>query len=137
MVRRFNQLCRKETFLDRVVIDPLTFQMTLYRLGRRFGRQQLSAGENQLFATATLWALREVSRRPMPVVIDTPLSRLDSEHRRSMVQEFYPHTSHQLIILATDAEIDDATLEQLRPVISHLYTLSFDSITGSAKYSRA
>ncbi|HRW07378.1 MAG TPA: DNA sulfur modification protein DndD [Caldilineaceae bacterium] len=94
LVRYFNRLCRKERFLDRVTIDPETFRVTLYRLGREFSRQQLSAGENQLFAVATLWALREVSGRPMPVIIDTPLSRLDSEHRLSMVQEFFPHTSH-------------------------------------------
>ncbi|MEZ4662771.1 MAG: hypothetical protein R2911_34920 [Caldilineaceae bacterium] len=90
LVRYFNRLCRKERFLDRVTIDPETFQVTLYRLRQEFSRLQLSAGENQLFAVATLWALREVSGRPVPVIIDTPLSRLDSAHRLSMVQEFFP-----------------------------------------------
>ena len=134
LVRYFNRLCRKERFLDRVTIEPETFQVTLYRLGQEFSRRQLLAGENQLFAVATLWALREVSGRPMPVVIDTPLSRLDSEHRLSMVQEFFPHTSHQLIVLSTDAEIDDAHFALLQPAISHTYEMAYDAESGATRY---
>jgi len=134
LVRYFNRLCRKERFLDRVAIDPETFQVTLYRLGQEFSRRQLSAGENQLFAVATLWALREVSGRPVPVIIDTPLSRLDSEHRLSMVQEFFPHTSHQLIVLSTDAEIDEQHYALLQPAISHTYEMAYDPERGATSY---
>ncbi|MEZ4861662.1 MAG: DNA sulfur modification protein DndD [Caldilineaceae bacterium] len=134
LVRYFNRLCRKERFLDRVTIDPESFQVTLYRLGQEFGRQQLSAGENQLFAVATLWALREVSGRPVPVIIDTPLSRLDSAHRLSMVQEFFPHTSHQLIVLSTDAEIDEQHYALLQPAISHTYEMAYDPERGATSY---
>jgi DNA sulfur modification protein DndD len=134
LVRYFNRLCRKERFLERVTIDPETFQVTLYRLGQELSRRQLSAGENQLFAVATLWALREVSGRPVPVIIDTPLSRLDSEHRLSMVQEFFPHTSHQLIVLSTDAEIDQAHAALLQPAISHTYEMAYDPESGATIY---
>lgn len=50
LANRFNQLCRKKNFLERVQIDPQTFQTKLSRLGKEFSRKQLSAGENQLFA---------------------------------------------------------------------------------------
>ncbi len=136
LVFHFNQLCRKESFLDYIEINPRSFQVTLYRLGQRISRRQLSAGENQLFAIATLWALREVSGRPMPVVIDTPLSRLDSEHRLTMIQEFFPHTSHQLIMLATDAEIGDEILEHLRPAISHVYEMHYNPVTNAMTHER-
>lgn len=132
--RYFNRLCRKERFLDRVIIDPENFQVSLYRLGQEFSRRQFSAGENQLFAVATLWALRDVSGRPVPVIIDTPLSRLDSEHRLSMVQEFFPHTSHQLIVLSTDAEIDSAHFALLQPAISHTYEMDYDPESGATTY---
>ncbi len=134
--QRFNQLCRKESFLDQVEIDPHHFTVTLYRMGKPFERRQLSAGENQLFAVATLWALRQVSRRPMPVVIDTPLSRLDSEHRLSMLREFFPHAGHQVIILATDAEVDEAQYEVLQPVISHVYEMNYDTVQNTMRYQR-
>ena len=131
---RFNQLCRKIGFIDSVRIERDTLGVTLYRQGEPFSRRQLSAGENQLLAVATLWALRDVSGRPMPIVIDTPLSRLDSEHRVSMVDEFLPHVSHQVIILATDAEIDDALYNRLQPFISHTYEMQYDPQVGAMTY---
>ncbi len=50
LVNRFNQICRKKNFLERVQLDPQTFQTSLFRFGKTFSRKQLSAGENQLFA---------------------------------------------------------------------------------------
>lgn len=129
LVKRFNQLSRKRNFIDQVAIDPRTFTITLYRAGQVFPRVQLSAGEEQVFAVATLWALREVSQRPLPVIIDTPLSRLDDEHRRTMLAEFMPQVAQQVIVLATNIEIDDATARFLQPVVAREYRLQSDGLT--------
>jgi DNA sulfur modification protein DndD len=123
---RFNELCRKETILDAVDIDAETFEVVLHRGNETFGREALSAGETQLFAIATIWALREVSGVPMPVIIDTPLSRLDDDHRSTMIQTYLPRASHQVMLLATDAEVDEDVLEDLEPALSHTYRLRFD-----------
>ena len=53
-----------------------------------------------------LWALAICSKRKLPVIIDTPLSRLDSNHRTTLVQTYFPNASEQTIILSTDTEID-------------------------------
>lgn len=127
LTRRLNQLNRKRNFIDRVEIDPHTFTITLYRAGQLFPRSQLSAGEEQIFAIATLWALREVSGRPLPVILDTPLSRLDDEHRRAMLAEFMPQVAQQVIVLATTTEIDDATLRFIQPAVTRAYLLQADS----------
>jgi len=119
--QRFNQLSRKRNFLERISIDPETFGMTLYRAGKPFPRRQLSAGEEQMFAIATLWALREVSARPLPVIMDTPLSRLDDDHRRAMLAEFMPQVAQQVIVLATTTEIDEDTFAFLQPAVSRAY----------------
>lgn len=134
LLLRFNQLCRKVGFIESMHIDRGTLEVTLHRQGEPFSRSQLSAGENQLLAIATLWALRDVSGRPIPIVIDTPLSRLDSEHRVSMVDEFMPHVSHQVIILATDAEIDNELYDRLQPSISHTYEMQYDPHVGAMTY---
>jgi len=131
LVSRFNELCRKENFLDDVRLDPVTFSITLYRSGREFDREQLSAGEKQLLATATMWALRDVSRLPVPVIVDTPVGRLDSDHRNTMLHEYFPRASHQVILLSTDAEIDEVSLEEMEPYLSHAYSLYYDMGTGS------
>lgn len=127
LTKRLNQLSRKRNFIERVTIDAETFSVTLYRAGQPFPRAQLSAGEDQIFAIATLWALREVSGRPMPVIIDTPLSRLDDAHRRTMLAEFMPQVAQQVIVLATNVEIDDAAFSFLEPAISHAYVLNADN----------
>jgi DNA sulfur modification protein DndD len=123
---RFNELCRKETILDAVDIDAETFEVVLHRGNETFGREALSAGETQLFAIATIWALREVSGVPMPVIIDTPLGRLDDDHRSTMIQTYLPRASHQVMLLATDAEVDEDVLKDLEPALSHTYRLRFD-----------
>lgn len=126
LASRFNELCRKETILDAVDIDAETFEVVLHRGSQTFGREALSAGETQLFAIATIWALREVSGVPMPVIIDTPLGRLDDDHRSKMIQTYLPRASHQVMLLATDAEVDEDVLEDLEPALSHTYRLRFD-----------
>ena len=130
LTARFNQLCRKHSLVNAVKIDPDNFEIALYRQEQRFERARLSAGEKQLLAIAIMWALREVSNVPMPVIIDTPLGRLDSDHRRSMVQGYFPRASHQVILLATDTEVDHQALSMLAPVISRVYCLDYDPAQG-------
>jgi DNA sulfur modification protein DndD len=125
--KRLNQLNRKRNFIDRVEIDPHTFTITLYRAGQLFPRSQLSAGEEQIFAIATLWALREVSGRPLPVIIDTPLSRLDDAHRRAMLAEFMPQVAQQVIVLATTTEIDEPAFRFMQPAVARAYLLQAEA----------
>ncbi len=66
----------------------------------------------------------------MPVIVDTPLGRLDSDHRLSTVQRYFPQVSHQVILLATDTEVDEQMLSQLEPAVSHSYYLDYDSSRG-------
>src|SRR6185503_782893 len=98
------------------------------RQGRTLPKAQLSAGEKQIYAIAMLWALAKVSGRPLPIIVDTPLARLDSDHRRLLVQEYFPAASHQVIILSTDTEVDQTYFAGLRRSISHAYHLNFDPI---------
>jgi DNA sulfur modification protein DndD len=129
-VRRFNELCRKEDLLSSIKIDPYSFEISLLKHSRPFERRHLSAGENQLLAISLMWALRDVAGIPMPVVIDTPLSSLDNEHRQNMVNHFFPHASHQVILLATDAELTSPLLQDLDSSVSHAYFMEYDERIG-------
>lgn len=127
-VERFNHLVRKAGFVADVKIDRTTFDATLIdRTGAQIPKASLSAGEKQIYAIAMLWALARTSGRALPMIIDTPLARLDSEHRTALVERYFPEASHQVIVLSTDTEIDDQLLERLRPKISHTYRLDFNS----------
>lgn len=124
----YRQLSRKEDVIRTIHLDPDSLSISLEdRHGRRIERAELSAGEKQIYAISLLWALANSSGRPLPFVIDTPLGRLDSDHRQRLIEGFFPAASHQVIILSTDTEVDNAFYESLKPTLSHTYHLSFDA----------
>ncbi|PDW03403.1 DNA sulfur modification protein DndD [Candidatus Viridilinea mediisalina] len=126
IVACFGRLSRKGQYIKRVTIEPESFATTLYNgQGDPLPREQLSAGEKQIYAIAVLWALRIVSERTIPIIIDTPLGRLDSEHRQRLVQHYFPQASHQVVLLATDSEIDTPLYGQLKPAIARAYQLTY------------
>ena len=129
----FRRLSRKEDIVDRVRIDPMKFTVTLVdRDGHEINKSQLSAGEKQIYAIAILEALARTSGLRLPVVIDTPLGRLDSHHRNSLVCRYFPFASHQVILLSTDTEVDEPFFRELSPNVSHAFEIQFDEKDRSA-----
>lgn len=130
----FASLTRKDALIAGITIDPDSFRLTLRdRNEQMVAPDRLSAGERQIFAVALIWALAKVSGRPMPTVIDTPLSRLDSVHRTHLVERYFPNASHQVILLSTDEEIDDRYYAQIEQYVSHSYTVSYDDETETSR----
>jgi DNA sulfur modification protein DndD len=120
-------LMRKTSLVQKITIDPETFALSLYnRDGREIAPEWLSAGERQLLVVAILWGLARASGRSIPVIVDTPLGRLDSEHRDNLVRSYFPNASHQVILLSTDEEIVGHRLTALDPFIGHKYRLVYD-----------
>ncbi len=132
VTRGFNLLSRKGGMIKQVTIDSKTFTSTLYNHnGEPIPQDKLSSGEKQLYAIAMLWGLARTSGRPLPVIIDTPLSRLDSDHRRNLIHNYFPHASHQVILLSTDTEVDKQLYKELSPHLSHCYHLVYDKQTNA------
>ncbi len=128
----FNQLCHKQGLVKQIEIDSQTFAVTLYdRQDRLIPKAALSAGEKQIYAISMLWGLAKTSGRPLPMIIDTPLGRLDSDHRRHLIENYFPYASHQMVVLSTDTELDKQNCEMLSPHVSHPYHLVYDQDKGS------
>lgn len=131
MLEAFRTLLRKSDLVHNLTIDPETFQITLTgRDNQLLPFDRLSAGERQLLATALLWGLARASGRPVPTVIDTPLGRLDSSHRRHLVERYFPMASHQVLLLSTDEEIVGAYHKALEPYVARHYLLAHDEVLG-------
>lgn len=125
-VECFNRLARKGDVVRGVRIDDTTFQATLIDAdGAQIPKRLLSAGEKQIYAIAMLWALAKTSGRKLPVIIDTPLARLDSEHRANIIGRYLPEVSHQVIVLSTDTEVDVEVVATLEKHVSHSYLLDY------------
>lgn len=126
-ITSFHHLTRKRLLVVSAVVDPKTLHLKLIDgRGHEIQKSQLSAGERQLFAIAMLDALAKTSGRSIPIIIDTPLGRLDSRHRKNLVKHYLPHASHQVVVLSTDTEVDEHFFEDLGSTISHAYHLDFD-----------
>lgn len=131
-VDSFKRLARKKDIELSIRIDPSSFEVTLHdRTGNAINKNELSAGEKQIYAISILEALARTSGRSLPVIIDTPLGRLDSHHRKNLVDNYFPVASHQVMILSTDTEVDRTFYLDLSPNISHAFHLAFDPETRS------
>jgi DNA sulfur modification protein DndD len=132
VLESLQRLMRKDAFVSAVHIDPVTFAVEVSGPdGTIRESHRLSAGERQLLAVSLLWALARASGRPLPAVIDTPLGRLDSIHRRHLVERYFPHASHQVLLLSTDEEVDEEFYGSIREHIGHEYVLEYDAKTSS------
>lgn len=80
-------------------------------------------------------ALRRLARLIPPLVVDTPLGRLDKEVKDSVLDQLYL-TGHQSIMLSTNSEIDpDGDLfAAIKPRIGRAYTLHPYGQEGSDDY---
>lgn len=122
------KLGRKENFITDIDINPDTFEIKLYDRDKRvIPLDKLSAGERQIFAISFLWGLIKTTRRALPVIIDTPLGRLDSSHRENLAKSYFPNVSHQVILLSTDTEIDERLYNLMKNSISHGYSLLYNN----------
>ena len=119
---KFQFLNRKDSLIDSIQIDKETYMIEAINKDKKvIGLEDLSAGERQLLAISILWSLSEVSKINVPVVIDTPLGRLDSKHREQLITKYFPQAGSQTIILSTDEEIIGKYYKSLKPYIGNEY----------------
>jgi DNA sulfur modification protein DndD len=129
----FKSLHRKKDFIRSIKIDTSTFDLQIFEAKNvQVDTDILSAGERQLLAVAILWGLAKASSSAAPTVIDTPLGRLDSEHRLNLVEQYFPTASKQVILLSTDEEINQKYHKYMKPYLARSYKIEYDEkINGS------
>lgn len=64
-----------------------------------------SSGQKQIIATALIWAISEYANTDMPMIVDTPLGRLDDKNQKLLLDNFYPNVAKQIIMLPTPSEL--------------------------------
>ncbi len=128
----YHKLAAKQHLIHQITVNPESLEIAyLDHDGKQIFSNMLSAGEKQLMVISVLWALAICSKKKLPVIIDTPLSRLDSAHRASVVQNYFPHASDQTIILSTDSEIDQRYYALIKNAVGDEFTLKYDEDTRS------
>lgn len=123
----YRLLSSRSGLIKDITIDDKTYEVRITdRNGHEIRKSALSAGEKEVFAVSLLWGLAQTSELKLPIVIDTPLSRLDSTHRDNIVNNYFPNAGDQVVILSTDTEIDSSYYRSLKPHLSGAGILAFD-----------
>lgn len=132
MTKCYKKLANKKNLIDYIVMDDETLDLKYLNMdGNEVTKSSLSAGEKQLMVISLLWALAICSKRKLPVIIDTPLSRLDSNHRETLINSYFPHASEQTIILSTDSEITEEYYLMMKENVGDEFTLIYDDNSKS------
>lgn len=133
MTECFQKIIAKEGLIQKIDIDHKTLEFCYYnKNGQQVHYRMLSSGEKQILVIAMLWALGICSKSNFPLIIDTPLARLDSVHRLSLIENYFPKASEQVIILSTDQEITYSDYRALKKYVGKEYTLMYDEETMSS-----
>ena len=126
----FRRLASKQNLIHDIHIDEASLDFSYVNdSGQAVSPASFSAGEKQLLVIAMLWALGICSKKQLPVIIDTPLARLDSAHRQALITSYFPWASRQTILLSTDSEIYGQHYDMLRPFVDTEYTLMYNDST--------
>lgn len=129
MTKCFKSIVSKQHLIDRIDIEAETLNFTFYNgNGALISRAALSAGEKQLLIIAMLWAIAICSKKEFPVIVDTPLARLDSAHRETLIKNYFARASKQMILLSTDSEVYGPYYDMINPFVDHEITLAYDEV---------
>jgi len=128
-------LFSKQKLVNRVKIDPVSFHLSIFdSTGEEFSPHQLSAGERQILAISILWGLSKASGKSLPVFIDTPLGRLDHDHRDRLVATYFHKASHQMVLLSTEEEITPTQFRTMSSWVGNIYSLIYEESTQCSHF---
>lgn len=93
--------------------------------------ETLSAGEREALAFAFIAGLNLASGAAAPFVMDTPFGHLDTDHQRNLVRSL-PELPSQILVLATDRDLPDDLLREVRPHVAEILKIRRLSATEDA-----
>jgi DNA sulfur modification protein DndD len=121
------KLMHKEDFIHDVSVrieDDIMDIDLLDVAGNVIDKDNLSKGEQQLYATALLKALVDESGINFPVFIDSPLQKFDKQHSSNVIKQFYPSISDQVVLFPLlEKELTEKEYELLKPNLSSVHLI--------------
>ncbi|NSX84329.1 DNA sulfur modification protein DndD [Agrobacterium tumefaciens] len=127
MTKAHRAMAHKKDLVDRIAIDEDCDVKLLNDKGMDLRGYDLSAGEKQIFTQALISAVSSVSGRGFPMVVDTPLGRLDIEHRKGVLNHLVQR-EHQVILLSTNTEVVGDYLREIEPHVQRKYLVQFERV---------
>lgn len=116
------------TFVAGVKAEPLPdndgLKITLLdNNGQTRHKESLSQGEKQIYISSLIKAILSLSIQDFPIFIDTPLGRLDDEHIKNILLNYYPDLAAQVVLMATNNEIPPSRFRMMEANVAQTYLL--------------
>jgi DNA sulfur modification protein DndD len=127
MTSIYRQLAHK-ALVKQIEISPDCSVRLLGDRGRDLRDMDLSAGEEQIFALSLIAAIARVSGASVPVFMDTPLARLDTDHRTNVLKYFASQVSDQVIFLSQPDEVHGPYLKVISSRLAVSYRIEFEEL---------
>lgn len=127
MTKAHRAMAHKKDLVERIAIDENCDVKLLNSDAMDLRGYDLSAGEKQIFTQALISAVSSVSGRGFPMVVDTPLGRLDIEHRKGVLNHLVQR-EHQVILLSTNTEVVGEYLKEIAPHVQKKYLVHFERV---------
>lgn len=125
VTEKYKELANKGDMVEKILINPSSFSSVLVDYnGSIVKKENISSGEKEIYAISILWGLAKISNLRIPMMIDSPLAKLDNSHVTNILTHFFPNASNQVIILSHDREITKKELNKLNPYVFKTYTLN-------------
>lgn len=110
---------KKDDWLVKNIKINENFEIELYDENNNLIKiTSLSAGQKQLIIISLIYSMNKFLNNIYPVVIDTPLGRLDDINQEILIRKFFPFCSEQVILLPTLSELDNKKEKILSPYIA-------------------
>jgi DNA sulfur modification protein DndD len=126
-----NSLMHKKSFINRVQVDVDNEMIDIHLFDRKdnlISKDTLSKGEQQLYATALLKSLVDESNILFPIFIDSPLQKFDKSHSRTIIRDFYPKISEQVVLFPLlEKELTEQEYTALLPKVNKTYLIEHAS----------
>ncbi|MDO3431925.1 AAA family ATPase [Rhizobium sp. CBN3] len=131
ITRSYREMAHK-TVVENVKIVPGHPVQLLDANHEDIRRIDASAGESQIFALSVMSALAQMAG-DFPIIMDTPLARLDPLHRRNVLNHFARGT-RQLVLLTHPAELGQNEMDVLEPYLAGVLRIGGQNFpTAAAK----
>lgn len=95
----------------------------LDKKGTIIQKESLSQGEKQIYISSLIKGILSQSIQEFPIFIDTPLGRLDDEHIKNILVNYYPDLASQVVLLATNNEIPPSRYKIVKENVAKTYLL--------------
>lgn len=121
----YHELANKEDMVKKIKIDKDSLAIDLIGYDdETLDKSHISSGEKEIYTLSLLWGLSKISKKQLPVIVDSLLSRLDNTHAENIVEKFFPTAGNQVIILAHDREIGQELYDKLSKHIAKEYKIN-------------